>query len=202
MNRSYQRLFCQRQHLRYEERTQREQSEHEQQWSTQQNMTSRVDLWWNDDVGVDATVQANTHWSMSYVPTVTRNSGRQMTNMYGSMMDTHRHDGRRWTNMSDAIKTTGSWKTRELRKTCKEASTTANDATANYETANGEAGDVQRATAGKVEVGVGVVREPNGPLVRQDVLHDGGRDLGRRRARRTNSVPNFTGGAQPEGVLD
>ncbi|GMF62925.1 unnamed protein product [Phytophthora fragariaefolia] len=85
---------------------------------------------------------------------------------------------------------------------CKEASTTANDATANYETANGEAGDVQRATAGKVEVGVGVVREPNGPLVRQDVLHDGGRDLGRRRARRTNSVPNFTGGAQPEGVLD
>ncbi|GMF27789.1 unnamed protein product [Phytophthora fragariaefolia] len=61
---------------------------------------------------------------------------------------------------------------------CYGASTTANDATANYEMANGEAADVQRATAGNVEVVVGVVREPNGPLVRHDVLHDG--ELGER----------------------
>ncbi|GMF28790.1 unnamed protein product [Phytophthora fragariaefolia] len=85
-----------------------------------------------------------------------------MTRTCGSTVAIHEPGGCRWLNMSDAIDTTGSWKTRMMRKTCKEVDVSADN----------EATDGYRATTGVLEVGVGMVLGPHGLHVRSDVQHD------------------------------
>ncbi|KAJ8552553.1 hypothetical protein ON010_g9993 [Phytophthora cinnamomi] len=95
------------------------------------------------------------------VERLTQVDGLQVTAGYGSTMDVHGRDGRQWRSTNGSTETTGSWKTRVLRKSCKEARVSAES----------EMADVARISAYDVEAGVSVVYESGRPRSQQDLLH-------------------------------
>ncbi|KAE9036521.1 hypothetical protein PR002_g7046 [Phytophthora rubi] len=80
---------------------------------------SGVPAWWRGEGDDAETAQVNTCWSTSCTPAAAHAAGRLATDICGSTMDARDLGGRQWPSTNGCIETTGSWKTRGLRKACK-----------------------------------------------------------------------------------
>ncbi|KAE9056052.1 hypothetical protein PF010_g31908 [Phytophthora fragariae] len=95
-------------------------------------------------------------------PVTTHAAGRLVTDICGSTMDARDLGGRQWPSTNGCIEITGSWKTRGLRKACKEVGVSpVNEMAVTAET-----------TDGGVAVHGRVGRKSSGPRDRQDRQHD------------------------------
>ncbi|KAE9338657.1 hypothetical protein PR003_g11392 [Phytophthora rubi] len=132
------------------------------QWAALMSKESGVAAWWSAGGDDGGTAQVNTCWSTSFTPVATHAAGRLVTDTCGSTMNARGLGGRQWSSTNGRIETTGSWKTRGLRKACKEVGASpVNETAVTAET-----------TDGGVAVHGRVGRESSGPRDRQDRQHD------------------------------
>ncbi|KAE9004888.1 hypothetical protein PF011_g12270 [Phytophthora fragariae] len=131
------------------------------QWAALMSKASGVAAWWSAGGDDGGTAQVNTCWSTSCTPVATHAAGRLATDICGSTMNARDLGGRQWPSTNGCIETTGSWKTRGLRKACKEVGASPVNETA----------VTAKTTDGGVAVHGRVGRESSRPRNRQDRQH-------------------------------